>query len=135
LENGDATDLLRDTRQVIWQGQSANFTNASSPTGEPWPLRKYHGHAILDNGRGGIPGHPLLIDTGDLYQSLIGGEHHTESMQGRTVETGTKLFYAEYHEFGDGVPQRAFIGIGEEFLANIENVMGKWVQSIFAGAA
>lgn len=134
LENGPADEMLRNTRQIIWQGQSDNFTAAASPEGQPWPLRKWHGHPEYDKGRSGIPGHPLLIDTGAMYQSLIGGADHTETLQGRMVETGTTLYYAAKHETGEGrMPARPFIGIGEQFLAKIESEMEGFVLSAFAG--
>lgn len=136
LANAPAGDLMRELLYMTHEAQAANFTMAQSGAGEQWPLRKYHGHPIKDKGRSGYPGHPLLIDTGDLYLSVTStsGPDHVGEILDRAFTSGTDLPYAGFMEFGtDKIPARPFIGIGEEPVAAMADKVSEFGWSILMG--
>ncbi len=134
IETAPARQLFDAAKHVIWAGQSANFTLAESAYGEQWPLRQNHGVPGLDEGRGGWVGHPLLIDTGDMYQAVTGhGAGHVEETLDRMFSTGVSDTYAADHELGIGVPRRSFIEPQPEYMDDVGELVGDWGFELIVG--
>ena len=136
LASASAKDLWEDElRPIVIEGQMDNFANARSPEGDSWPLRRHHGDPILDRGRSGIPGHPLLIDTGELLTSIAdqSSANHVETVLDRLFQTGTNIPYAHEHEHGIGQATRSYIGIGDEYIDRMAVKVTDWAIEIIAG--
>lgn len=136
LENAPAADLMNELHYMVREAQASNFATAQSGSGQQWPLRKYHGHPTLDKGRSGIPGHPLLIDTGDLYLSVTSpsGPDHVGEIIDKAFTSGTDLPYAGFMEFGTNkIPARPFIGIDKKTVDNMQEKVSEWGWSILIG--
>ena len=79
--------------------------------------------------------HPLLRKSGTLYDSLIrpGARGNVNIQSPNSLEYGTDIPYADYHEFGTSrIPARPYL------LYAVENIEGKvaremdqWFQSEF----
>jgi phage gpG-like protein len=139
LESASAKDLWAEELQsIVLEGQAENFVQQSDPNGTPWPLRVFHGHPILDRGRSGIPGHPVLYDLGDLFDSIVNksAENHVETALDRVFATGTNIFYGADHEYGvpeRNLPARPFIGIGEPYIERLGDSIADWGWQIILG--
>lgn len=136
LEQADWTELWKEElKAIVLEGQAENFVMQTDPSGQPWQLRRYHGDPIRDRGRSGIPGHPVLTDLGDLFDSIVneGASNHVEEAIKNEFKTGTNIEYAWEHEYGQGQAERPFIGIREEFIDRLEAAVADHAQALIAG--
>jgi phage gpG-like protein len=136
LASASAKELWEDElKPIAIEGQMDNFANAQQPDGTPWPLRRNHGDPLLDGGRSGVPGHPLLIDTGELVNSIAdqSNSNHVETVLDRLFATGTNIPYAAEHEYGEGQAVRSYIGISDEYIDRMAVKVSEWAIEIIAG--
>lgn len=58
-------------------------------------------------------GHPTLIQSGDLMRSLTVAGHPLQTVVVRPnqLQFGTKVWYARFHQKGEGVPRRTVVGM------------------------
>lgn len=85
----------------------------ASPSGMPWPPRK------------DSKAHPLLILTGKLMNSAVGpGGDHVEIITPTSLEFGTDLYYADYHQFGTSrISARPFMGVSGEIVQECGKIL------------
>jgi len=105
LESADLSPFWESTaRPMVLQNVRDNFTSSVSPDGEEWPARKQIGD-----------GHPLLMETGDLMQSAVGGgAGHINQVAPRELVLGTNEEKALWHTEGTAnMPDRQFMGASE----------------------
>lgn len=121
LANGEL--FTRQEAETMRKGFSANFTRQGSPD-SPWPPRKNP----KDGGRSKWPGHPLLIDLGDLYGATAQTDMgHIERVAPRSLDIGvdgTKIKYAFAQNYGyapRNLPPREFLVVEEAVLRAIDN--------------
>jgi phage virion morphogenesis protein len=69
--------------------------------------------------------HSLLVNRGDLLDSI-----QFEVIDDHTAEVGSNLIYASAHQEGIGVPQRAFVGVNDENMDEIEKAVDDWLEDI-----
>ncbi len=89
------------------------------PEWSPWYAQSRHGNQNLLQSSGN------LIDS---IQSVFGFG---------SAEVGTNLIYAASHQFGDakrGIPQREFLGVSADNLADLQNSLDDWADSLIQGA-
>jgi phage gpG-like protein len=137
LESAPADNLFQELVNLVHAGQDENFERSSDAYGRAWPLRKYHGHPVLDRGRSGVPGHDLLIDLGELRESVVDptAPNHVEGFLGRVLETGTNIYYAAPHEYGTSImPARPFIEISSEWIDRMVEPVLDWAIEIVVSA-
>lgn len=134
LAKAPSRELMERLITIAIAAQHDNFANARDGSGASWPLRRYHGHPILDRGRSGVPGHPLLIDLGNLSSSVLDRSHanHVEQILDRAFETGTSIEYAAEHEYGVGQTKRSFISVDESHLDKMGEAIADWGLSLLA---
>ena len=117
---------LRDCAAVISIAVEENFNRSSTPEGSAWPPRKIIGD-----------GHPLLVDTGDLFFAAV--EHnasgHVENYGEKELQygvDGSVIEYAATHNYGrENIPQREFLGLGEPYLAECENALAEYALKTY----
>lgn len=121
FEHEPATEALRQAHPVVMEGIHANFDLASSPDGDPWPLRK-------DD-----KPHPLLIETGALLAAATGGTGSVHELSSRSLIVGVdkdggpdSLHGAAVHQFGfpdKNIPQREYLGLNDEHLDKVGEII------------
>ena len=97
----------------------SNFTESLNPYGESWRQLKNPSKK-----RGGISAKTLL-DTGRLVGSI-----NYNIINNNILEIGTPVFYAQYHQTGDGVTKRSFLpeksrGLPESWNKDITDIIEK----------
>lgn len=122
---------LRECDRITKQGIRDNFNSSASPDNENWVPRKP---------RRGDDGHPLLMDRGPLIQAATGGgSGHISRVGDRDVGVGVDLDvvpYARAHNYGyspRNLPQREFLGLRAERVAECEEAIGDYVLSEVIG--
>jgi phage gpG-like protein len=105
-------EVLEECEHFVAEGVLENFANQQSPDGSAWPARKNIGD-----------GHPLLFETGSLYDAATGGgAGHIGRVEDNTLIFGVDksggsggIPGAGVHNFGfKNIPQREFLGMPEE---------------------
>ena len=124
LREGDATELMQTLTGHVRRGIRDNFVWKSSPRGQAWPERQRLGD-----------GHPLLIDTGRLYNAATGqGAGSVTRVEPREVAVGVDsavVPYAAAHNFGvpaRNLPQREYIGVRVDLLNAVDTVVADWID-------
>jgi phage virion morphogenesis protein len=96
-----------------------NFTGSHDPDGSPWPPLKNPSRR-----RGGRSAKPL-VDRGLLMASVSAqGGGSVRDVTPRSLEFGTNVSYAGYHQFGTRtIPARRFLGITDAMAKRIEELV------------
>lgn len=113
LDQGSFARALKDNHDLVHKSVGVNFTATAAPDGSKWPPRKKIGD-----------GHPLLIDTGTLFQAATSdfGAGAVNEVGDRDAATGIdpeEVPYAATHNYGDPVrnmPQREFEDVDDTTL-------------------
>lgn len=117
LESGAVfPEIKGEVNEVLFKAWGDNFRNSKEAEGAAWPPRK------------DSKTHPLLILTGELFQSVTSsaGKDHLELVSDRSMAVGTELDYAATHENGSqkrNIPPRPFIGIGEQYEQELDGII------------
>lgn len=120
LNYGSFAPAFKQCIDLVHKRIGVNFASASSPNGGEWAPRKKQGD-----------GHPLLIDTGTLFQAATSdfGAGSFSDISAREASTGVdagEVPYAATHNFGDpsrNIPQREFEDVDEETLDQAAELM------------
>lgn len=105
--------FLKEIGQFLESSTKLRFTNGTDPEGNRWEPSK----RVLNQGRG-----RTLVLTGRLQKSI------SYSADSQEVNIGTDVEYAEKHQDGEGVPQRAFLGISQQDEQEIERIVEKHIE-------
>ena len=104
----DLTPMLDELGQDEVARVVQRFEQSRSPDGTAWQALK------RPRPRGGD--RPLQ-DTGVLMGSI------TAQVHGNTLQIGTAIDYAHYHQFGtQHIPARPFLGVSDDLLASIKEL-------------
>lgn len=110
---------------VIRKAFGDNFARGGT-TERQWPPRK----DPQAGGRSGWPGHPLLIDLGDLFGAIAERDRgHVEDVQPRAMLVGIdggEIEYAAAQNFGyppRNLPAREFVFVSEERLEELDELV------------
>lgn len=130
VEDGDYTEALDDSIGILQGFERTLFMEQRDSSGKAWKplslttiLKKKHS--------------VILVDTGDLYESLTmgGGTENTVWDTGRTWLTfGTRLDYAAHHQYGTKnergeqlLPPRPPVGVDQKTGDKIGQRLGEAV--------
>lgn len=108
------------------QALKSNFTNGSDyETGEKW---QELAESTKKSRRGKGSSQKPLIDTGALRSGI------SWVIEGNSITWGlpNSLSYGEYHQFGDGVPERRFMGFSYKKKMEMRKMLGKTIGKIIA---
>lgn len=153
----DMTPAFKDIADLEFSQTRLRFKNEVDPSGKKWPdsvtIRKGSGkgtgsgsrtkktgwnkkdaidYFIASNFRAAPPGWHLfdsssgdkiLLDTRTLFNSI------ERSYSKDSAIVGTNNEYADKHQFGDGVKQRAFIGINQKTVQNVQKIFDQYIKS------
>jgi phage gpG-like protein len=105
LERGSFAPAFRDSIELAHKSIGQNFAAEAAPHGAGWPPRKEEGD-----------GHPLLIESGELFQAATSdfGSGSVNMIGDREASTGVdplEVPYAATQNFGDAernIPAREF---------------------------
>jgi phage gpG-like protein len=118
-EIGDRAEDMRPAmlvvRELLVAGNKKVFESRGGAIGTPWP--DLASSTVARKARSGIPSlSSVMVETGDLQESLSGGKGARSRVTRSMVSAGTSLFYAVFHMAGSRggkVPARPPIGIPE----------------------
>lgn len=119
----DALNKILNNLGVNFVGKiKFNFNKSKTPYASGWPSLKLGGRR-LKNGKIDTSAKPLL-DTGKLVNSI------NFNVKDNILIIGTPVFYAKYHQNGEGVAKRSFLpdqGLPknwkEDIIIKIEKVL------------
>jgi phage gpG-like protein len=135
----DVQPAFKGVRQLLVSATQDNFTNQSTPDGQPWcPLKKPR-RRKRDLVRGKKRGRAkkgqdrILLDTGLLRTSVTAaGSPFNINVAGPTsLEWGTSLEYAAVHNYGyppQNIPQRQYLGINQGLADDIAELVSGAVE-------
>lgn len=134
LEKSLSDNVLQDLLNNLgtkWVGNiKQNFQNSSSPYpyGAKWPSLKAGGRFVKKGKKSFLDksAKPLL-DTGRLVNSI------NYNIKDNVLEIGTPLFYAQFHQKGDGVLKRAILpdrGLPISWKNDIEKFIEKVLKNL-----
>jgi len=107
--------FLKVTGLMLLESSQMNFKEGGRPAWTPLSpatIRRRKGQ-----------GNPkILRDTQMLMTSLAPGSSDIFRLEPLSVEVGTSIPYAGYHQLGEGVPARPFLLVQEEDAENILNL-------------
>lgn len=141
----DPTDLFNAIGVKMSASTQERFDTETDPEGNPWPASL---RALTEGGK-------TLTDTAQLARSIT----HEADRTG--VDIGTNLIYAAIHQFGGTIraktakglkfrrigdnadtivksvtmPRRAYLGIDQDDLAEIEFLAGEFIANALGGTA
>lgn len=127
LAGVDSTRILSVLGGLVEQQTKDRIeVERKSPDGEAWPEWS-----------------PLYAATRHGNQDLLQSEGHlVDSIQSipgfGQAEIGSNLIYAATHQFGDakrGIPQREFMGVGQDNLFDLQYALDEWADKLILGAA
>ncbi len=134
LKNADLTKPLKIVRQLLISATKQNFALGQSPDGVPWAPLKRPRRRPRDKRKGRRKGSidMPLRDSGLLMASVTAGD--IDEISGGALRYGTSLSYARYHQFGTRyIPRRQFLGLNDDLVARINDVIRKYLQGILRG--
>ena len=149
----DMSQVFKDIADLELSQTKQRFVQQVDPDGKKWPtpftLRKGTGpetangpqrsgytsqqrwnYVVASNHHATPPGFrffsssrgdKILRDTGRLFNSI--GRSYGKDF----AVVGTNVEYAKKHQDGEGVRKRAFLGITQKTVQNIEDVINQWL--------
>lgn len=106
-----------------------SFVNQASPDGSPWaPFKR------TPSARRGGKSAKLLRDTGLLMASYQGGQGHAENVTALSMEWGSSLDRAGWHNSGTRtIPARPQAGFTPLIAQDIGDMVSEWLEKQLAG--
>lgn len=115
---GDLNPVMQGIAAIVENSTRERFADKVNSEGVAW--RELAPETIEQkNGRGGI-----LVDRGDLMRSITG---HSTAV---SAEVGTDRPYGKYHQMGWGVPQREFLGLSEDDVLDIQDLLNDFMEDL-----
>lgn len=123
FEREPMRDALEEAEAELMLGIAENFRTSTHPNNRKWKKRKDR------------KPHPLLILTGRLMGSATSASHaeHVRDIADRSIETGTEVPYAEFHELGtQRIPIRAFITPKKPYIESAKQLLAdRFYDAVF----
>lgn len=115
---GDLSPVMQAIAAVVENSTRERFATKKDPDGVDW--QQLAPETIeRKKGRGGI-----LVEYGDLMRSI------TSHATAVSAEVGTDRPYGKYHQMGWGVPQREFLGLSEDDMADIQELLNDFMEDL-----
>lgn len=124
LNNELINDILNQVGVKLSGNIRNNFYNQVDPYNYRWAPFKHGGRVSK---KGIDTSAKLLLDTGMLVNSI------NYNVKNNVLEIGTPVFYAQYHQEGDGVPKRSFLpdqGLPDSWNKDIINIIEKVLNNL-----
>lgn len=122
--NLDLKPLIKgEVLDAVREGIAENFDQARSPDGTAWPPRKH------------LYPHPILVKSTAMKRSVTeeGGEGYA-LVDETSLTVGSDVEYAAFHEFGTSkLPERSFMGVSEERLKDLDDVVADGILDLLLG--
>lgn len=115
---GDLSPVMQAIAAVVEGSTRERFLTKQDSEGVSWKQLSPE-RLRQKKGRGGI-----LVDRGDLMRSITG---HATAV---SAEVGTDRPYGKYHQMGWGVPQREFLGLSEEDVLDIQDLLNDFMEDL-----
>ena len=115
---GDLSPVMQAIAAVVEGSTRERFLTKQDSEGVSWKQLSPE-RLKQKKGRGGI-----LVDRGDLMRSITG---HATAV---SAEVGTDRPYGKYHQMGWGVPQREFLGLSEEDILDIQDLLNDFMEDL-----
>ena len=115
---GDLSPVMAAIAAVVESSTRERFLTKEDSEGVSWKQLSPE-RLRQKKGRGGI-----LVDRGDLMRSITG---HATAV---SAEVGTDRPYGKYHQMGWGVPQREFLGLSEEDVLDIQDLLNDFMEDL-----
>ncbi|MGF6148989.1 Mu-like prophage protein gpG [Kingella potus] len=127
--NGDLTRPMTGIAGILENSTRKRFDSKTAPDGSLWAglkpatLRaKAYAQAKRGGKKNGARG-GILVDRGDLYESLTGFAND------KMAVFGTPQFYAVFHQTGTRhMPARPIFGLSEQNRADIRDLLAEWLE-------
>lgn len=115
---GDLSPVMESIAAIVESSTRERFSTKQNSEGVAW--QELAPDTIRQkNGRGGI-----LVDRGDLMKSITA---HATAV---SVDVGTDELYGKYHQMGWGVPQREFLGLSEDDVLDIQDLLNDFMEDL-----
>ena len=115
---GDLEPVMEAIAEVVANSTRERFLTKKDSEGVDW--KQLAPETIeAKKGRGGI-----LVDHGDLMS------HITAHATAVSAEVGTDRPYGKYHQMGWGVPQREFLGLSEDDVLDIQELLNDFMEDL-----
>lgn len=114
----DLSPVMQAIAAVVESSTRERFATKQAPDGVTWQALAPE-TVRQKNGRGGI-----LVDRGDLMRSITA---HATAV---SAEVGTDRPYGKYHQMGWSVPQREFLGLSEDDVLDIQDLLNDFMEDL-----
>lgn len=115
---GDLSPVMQAIAAVVEGSTRERFLTKQDPEGVSWKQLSPE-RLRQKKGRGGI-----LVDRGDLMRSITA---HATAV---SAEVGTDRPYGKYPQMGWGQPKREFLGLSEEDVLDIQDLLNDFMEDL-----
>ena len=115
---GDLSPVMQAIAAVVESSTRERFLTKEDPDGVTWQALAPE-TIERKKGRGGI-----LVDRGDLMRSITA---HATAV---SAEVGTDRPYGTYPQMGWGQPQREFLGLSEDDVLDIQDLLNDFMEDL-----
>ena len=115
---GDLSPVMQAIAAVVEGSTRERFLTKQDSEGVSWKQLSPE-RLRQKKGRGGI-----LVDRGDLMRSITG---HATAV---SAEVGTDRPYGKYPQMGWGQPKREFLGLSEEDVLDIQDLLNDFMEDL-----
>ena len=115
---GDLSPVMQAIAAVVEGSTRERFLTKQDSEGVSWKQLSPE-RLKQKKGRGGI-----LVDRGDLMRSITG---HATAV---SAEVGTDRPYGKYPQMGWGQPKREFLGLSEEDVLDIQDLLNDFMEDL-----
>lgn len=111
---GDLSTVMADIGEALLESHRARWLSAESPDGEQWqPLSD---ETIQRKG------FDLILREHDYLRDLLNYDVNPLALY-----FGTPMEYGQFHQFGEGVPQRPWLGFSQDDIQSIESLITEYL--------
>lgn len=114
----DLSPVMQGIAAIVENSTRERFANKENSEGVAWQALAPE-TIERKKGRGGI-----LVEYGDLMRSITA---HATAV---SAEVGTDRPYGKYHQMGWGVPQREFLGLSEDDVLDITDLLNDFMEDL-----
>ena len=115
---GDLSPVMQAIAAVVEGSTRERFLTKQDSEGVSWKQLSPE-RLRQKKGRGGI-----LVDRGDLMRSITA---HATAV---SAEVGTDRPYGKYPQMGWGQPQREFLGLSEDDVTDIQDLLNDFMEDL-----
>lgn len=112
---GDMSSVMKDIGEELLESHRERWQAEESPDGEKWlPLSD---ETIKKKG------HDLILREHDYLRDLL--NYNVDTL---ALYFGTPMEYGQFHQFGEGVPERPWLGVSQSDIQSIESLVHEYLN-------